>query len=292
MSVDSDGIEESFESAARTAVTVAARVGEQLARIHEEHLATAHAQSEHAGREYAARLHAERDAARAQLAPVHRDEWWVGADVKAIGAAYTTAKAWEDRDAEAARASYRIRSELRDRYGVDVDAPGDAVAVQAALARATALRIEAEGQRAQGHEDVVTGTVLVAEADRIDRRVEDARLADVNGRQEDARVLDGPGLTVPGADGAREVLERESARADTMRDATAVAYDSAERREAMAAGLEGKADAETIRARMVADTSQARHPREAVGDDPSRAVARARPGRSVQRQRGRTELSR
>lgn len=39
-----------------------------------------------------------------------------------------------------------------------------------------------------------------------------------------------------------------------------MAYDSAERRQAMAAGLEGKADAETIRARMVADTSQARQP--------------------------------
>lgn len=292
MSVDSDGIEESFESAARTAVTVAARVGEQLARIHEEHLATARAQSEQAGREYAARLHAERDAARAQLAPVHRDEWWAGADVNAIGAAYTTAKAWEDRDAEAARASYRIRTELRDRYGVDVDAPGDPAAVQAALARATALRIEAEGQRDQGREDVVTGAVLVAEADRIDRRVEDARLADVNGRQEDARFLDGPGLAVPGVDAPREVLERDSARADATRDAGAVVYDSAERRQTMAAGLEGKADAETIRARVVADTSQARHPREAVLTDPSPTATTARPGRSLQRQRGRSGMGR
>lgn len=291
MSVDSDGIEESFENAARTAVTVAVRVGEQLARIHEEHLAKARAQSEQAGREYAARLRAERDAARAQLAPVHRDEWWAGADVNAIGAAYTTAKAWEDRDAEAARASCRIRSELRDRYGVDVDAPGDPGAVQAALARAAALRIEAEGQRAQGREDVVTGALLVAEADRIDRRVEDARLAGVDGRQEDARVLDGPGLVVPGVD-EPAVLERESARADATRDAGAVAYDSAERRQAMAAGLEGKADAETIRARVVADTSQARHPREAVSTPPSASTATRRSGQSVHRQRGRSELGR
>ena len=73
------------------------------------------------------------------------------------------------------------------------------------------------------------------------------------------------------------------ADSDQDRDETAPAdalYDSAERRREMAAELEGVADAETIEARVVADTNQAQPPQEAIVNAPRRTpVARRAQGR-------------
>jgi hypothetical protein len=61
----------------------------------------------------------------------------------------------------------------------------------------------------------------------------------------------------------------EAARGDAL-------YDSAERRRELAADLEGVADAETIDARVVADTNQALPAEEAVTSAPKRAPAARR----------------
>ena len=98
---DSDGIDEALQGVTNVAMTAAARMGEQLARMREQQAREAQARSEQAAREYAARMTAERGAARASLSPVHRPEWWDTATAEDVTKAYTTAKAWSEVDPEA-----------------------------------------------------------------------------------------------------------------------------------------------------------------------------------------------
>ena len=291
---ESDGIEEAFEGTLRVAVTAAGRVGEELMRMRQAQLARARASSEQEGRELAARLDAERAGARAQLAPVHREEWWTGADAQAIGAAYTTAHTWAGIEPEADRAEQRIRTELRTRYGIDVDhAGGDPAAINEAIA--AGLRAEAQRHDRAGRADLTEAYALIAQADRADRAAEVARggvspqheddavsqvieqrVAD-KARAQDERDLAIAGRTFPTEEHREAFYDREpelagrerqaaaeESRAGAAHERGATVYDSADRRRQMAADLDGKADAETINARVVADTSQARDPREAV----------------------------
>jgi len=87
---ESDGMAEALEGTVRVAVTAAAQLGSQLARHREQHLSDARGRSEQEGRDYAARLQGERAAARAQLTPVYRAEWWDRSGAEDIGRAYTT----------------------------------------------------------------------------------------------------------------------------------------------------------------------------------------------------------
>jgi hypothetical protein len=136
---ESDGIEEALEDQMRAIMTAAGRAGQQLARLHEQRLADARRSSEREGREYAAQLRDEREAARAQTAPVSEAEWWDRATPVDIGKAYTTTRTWSDVDPEADRAGQRIRDEVRTRYGADVnDAGVDPAAAEHDLARAGA----------------------------------------------------------------------------------------------------------------------------------------------------------
>lgn len=261
---ESDGIDEAFEGTLRVAITAGAQLGEALARVREEQLARARTSSEQEGNEYAGRLHAERAGARAQLAPVHQEQWWDTATAESIGRAVTTAKAWESADPDAYRTLHRIREEVRDRYGVDVDQLGaDPSAVQAALARRAALSIEADAQHSSGRDDVGEAVVLLSQADRLDRAL-DAELRI-------AALVDQQQPTVQGAHVAPvggQVVEQQRPTQERVEafasSGSELAYDSAERRQQTAANLEGKADAATITARMVADASQAKPATEAV----------------------------
>ncbi len=78
--------------------------------------------------------------------------------------------------------------------------------------------------------------------------------------------------------------------AQPLDDRGQVAYDSADRRRAMAAGMEGKADAATVDARVTADVAQGKPATEVTRTSQGRA-AKARPNRaqaSRQAQRGLT----
>ncbi len=116
-----DGISEVFDDTIRLAVTAGGRVAEARLRERQQRLHDAHAQSEQATRQLQARLESERGAARAELAPVHREEWWEQASPEQIGRAWETAVAWRELDPDVARASERIGGELRERYAIDVE---------------------------------------------------------------------------------------------------------------------------------------------------------------------------
>jgi len=238
MAEESDGIEEALTGSVRVAVTVGARLGEMLARTREEQLRRAEAAEEKHARELTARIQAEQAAARANLAPVFRTEWWSHAGPEDIQDAFTTARAWTGHDPEADRAADRIRDEVGRRYGVDVD-------------RAAA---DPERERVRATVEQVQAQLLVAEADRADQAAEAARGAAQSGPD-----------PAEGIEVTLAATEREQTRATTAREAGKDTYDSAERRQAFAADLEQRGvEQETVSARMTADVSQGTHPSEAV----------------------------
>jgi len=274
---ESDGMAEALEGTLRVAVTAAAQLGSQLARHREQHLSDARGRSEQEGREYAARLQAERAAARAQLTPVYRAEWWDRAGAEDIGRAYTAARAWDDVDPEAHRAEQRIRDEVRTRFGIDVDAAGaDPAAVRDHLARAEAVREQAEHERRATGEEYVEAQLLMTEAERADRAADAAREAGEH--EPDPAERERAQVEAAALDG----------RGDVARTEGHATYDSAERREAFASDLERVGvDREIVATRVRADVSQAvpatEATRTAMKKSPKARKGRAGRGQRVQR---------
>lgn len=233
---ESDGVDEAIEGLSRTGIAVAARLGEQLARMREQSLREQQAVDEQRARELQVRYESQREAARAQLAPTTDDRWWDQARPQDIERVHETATAWKQFDPAAQEAAERIRREVRERYGVDVDNPGaDDRAVSEALAQAERNRAEADRQRSAGDRDGAEAAAVVGASGREDR-----------GRQSEVE--------------AENMAAKEAGPL----------YDSEERRQSFAASLDGKADAETIRARILADRDQATPPIEAIAGKPGR----------------------
>lgn len=96
-----DEIQQAITGSVRLALTVAGQVGEQIAREVQRRAHVAQAATEQIARELQARFDVERAAARAELAVVHRGEWW---------------------------------ERVREQYGADAATPdGDPAAVESAL---------------------------------------------------------------------------------------------------------------------------------------------------------------
>ncbi|WP_427008545.1 hypothetical protein [Pseudarthrobacter sp. H2] len=170
---EADGIDDAVDGTMRTGLMVAARIGEQLARMREEDRRNIAAAEEQRARELQERFDGQRAAARAQLAPAGRDDWWDNATPEMIERAYQTATAWKAYDPEAARASERIREQVQRRYGIDVNNTGASEAVVSeALARAQQTRGQADGERAKAaaaRADEIVAGAAVAGANRQDR---------------------------------------------------------------------------------------------------------------------------
>jgi colicin import membrane protein len=195
---DADGVEDAVDGAMRTGLMVASRIGEQLARMREEDQRTIAAAEEHRARQLQERFDAERAAARAQLAPVARDDWWDKANPEMIERAHETATAWKAYDPKAAQAAEQIREQVQSRYGIEVNNTGAGEAsVSEALARAQQAGSEAETERtkaAAARTDETVAGAAVAGANRQDResKVEPA-WDSAERRQQLAQSLEGKG---------------------------------------------------------------------------------------------------
>jgi colicin import membrane protein len=215
----------------RTGLMVASRIGEQLARMREEDQRNIAAAEEQRARQLQERFDAQRAAARAQLAPPTRDDWWDKATPAMIEQVHETATAWKAYDPEAVLASDRIREQVLTRYGIAVNNTGaDEASVSAALARALQARSNAEIERTK------------VSAARTDEAVASAAVAGAD-RQDNA---------------ARQ------AQAEP-------AYDTPQRRQQLAESLEGKGDRESVNSRLLADKHQGTPAAEAVIQKPSLA---------------------
>lgn len=256
MAEETDGVGEAFEDSLRIGLTVAAQLGQRLARHLEQQRREREAVARQEARELQARFDAERSAARASLAPLQQKGWWDTATTTDIAAMHETATAWKNFDDVARTAEDDIREQVKERYGIDVNdlhagsaAVGE-TAAQADRDQRDAARAadETSAQRKRAAEELATARALLAAADRSD---DDAHGAAERGWREDDQIA-------------------SSARASA--DATGTAeYDSAERRAQFAASLQGIADQRTIDARILADGENAKHPREAVTSRPARA---------------------
>ncbi|UYY83671.1 hypothetical protein OIT41_20620 (plasmid) [Arthrobacter sp. YA7-1] len=253
---ESDGIEEAIEGMSRVGLTVAGRLGEQLARAREQALRRAQAAEEQQARELQARFDAERAAARAQLAPVMDNRWWDTASGRDIERVHEAATAWKDHDPAARSAAEAIRDQVQRRYGLDVDNLGaDESPVAAALAKAERDREQAEQERGAGRDENAQATQLLAEATREDQD-----------REQDAA--------------------EENQRPESLREEAGTKYDSAERRQELAASLEGIADREAVQARLSADQDQGTPPSAAV----AKAAGRSPKARKTRGSNGHTKL--
>jgi colicin import membrane protein len=149
---EADGIEDAVDGAMRTGLMVAARIGEQLARMREQEQRTIAAAEEQRARELQERFDAQRAAARAQLAP---------------------ATAWKAYDPEAAQVYEKISEQVQSRYDIDVNNTGaDEASVSEGLARAELARLEAENERIKSsaaRTDGVVAAAAIAGANRQDR---------------------------------------------------------------------------------------------------------------------------
>jgi colicin import membrane protein len=228
---EADGMDEAVDGAMRTGLMVAARIGEQLARMREEEQRTIAAAEEHRARQLQERFDAQRAAARAQLAPTARDDWWDKATPQMIEHAHQTATAWQAYDPEAAQAAEHIRNQVQARYGINVDNTGaDEASVSAALTRAQQARAEGETERTK------------AAGERTDEGVIASAVAGAN---------------------------RQDSAAQKAQDEPA--YDSPERRQELVESLEGKGDREAVNSRLLADKHQGTPPAAAVVQKPSLA---------------------
>jgi hypothetical protein len=195
---EADGMEDAVDGAMRTGLMVASRIGEQLARMREQEQRTIAAAEEQRARELQERFDAQRAAARAQLAPVSRENWWDKATPEMIEWVHETATAWKAYDPEAARASKTISDQVESRYGIDVNNTGaDEASVSAALSRAQQARSEAESERtkaAAARIDEAVAGAAVAGANRQDRADRSEPAWDTpERRQQLAHSLEGKG---------------------------------------------------------------------------------------------------
>jgi hypothetical protein len=195
---EADGMEDAVDGAMRTGLMVAGRIGEQLARMREQEQRTIAAAEEQRARELQERFDAQRAAARAQLAPVSREDWWGKATPEIIERVHETATAWKAYDPEAAQAAEKIGEQVQSRYGIDVNNTGaDEASVSEALARAQQARSEAESERTKAsaaRTDEVAAGAAVAAANRQDRDNRSEPAWDTaDRRQQLAESLEGKG---------------------------------------------------------------------------------------------------
>lgn len=263
----SDGIDEVSDGLSRTALTVAAQLGRQVAKVVQQAHEEAAAQRTAAAAELQARLDAQRLAARAELATVHRPEWWRDAGPHQIARVVEVAQTWAPHDAEAATAAQVVKHEVQERFGVDVDATGPhTTEILHATHAAAADRAEAAKQRASAEQEagearllLLQGIALQELADESEQRADELE-HDVDWDRGSAADLE----QFAEAQEHRATSSEQRDEGEQKVAGAADLYDSAERRQAFAASLEQKgASAEQVRDRLLVDADQARHPQEA-----------------------------
>lgn len=284
MADEADGVDEAVQAAVQAGLITATRLAEQIARAREDASRRAQAHSEQAAREDAQRLTAERFAARGYLAATERPDWWDRATPEDIARAYQTSAAWAETDPEMARTQDRLRQEVAQRYGVNMDAAGaDPHTVAETLSAAGQARRVAESQRGGARGDQLDAAQLVHEAGEADRHGDRA----TKDRHDAQEAGDHPLADPAGA----EVDHADSVAAEGM-DRAETAYDSAERRADLADTLEGVGNDKAVDARVRADTSQAKPATEATRGGAGKAPKARRTRATAPRQRERTSRGR
>ena len=221
------GVHDAVAGTGRAAVMVAMQVGQRLAKAWQDLARDVERRATAESALLAARFEAERATAVARLSVTERADWWEHATAQEILEVTETAATWRDLDPAAARAAERIDLEAHARYGVNRDA------------------LE---QHVRARADRSTAVEAIAAADALDRTPANDRRSQHRDEETQASADQAAGTSGPAAGSS----ERERGE---------IAYDSAARREAFAAALDGTADSDLIAGRVRADINFA-HPAE------------------------------
>lgn len=293
---ESDGIDETIRGGMRTAITAAGYAGQQVAQVVTDRARAAAQERELAARDLQARYDAERASARAHVAVVDRQEWWETATQAKVARVWETANAWRGQDPDIDRAAQTIDRQVQERYGVDPAQLAEQVRAErvAELRAAAAQQSEYEHARQWAHEH---DPGLLADHDRelmgSDNARDDARTRErfvETWRDRTGAAVDGgahrAAARVDELSAAAVLAEpdegRPVARTELEHEAE-VPYDSAERRQQLAARLDGAGiDSEAKEARLISDASQAVPPNEAIAR--RKAAPKARRARPQGRQ--------
>lgn len=266
-----DGIEDALGNHTRIIMTTIAQVGTDLARQREAALARQVQEQQRAVRAEHERLDALRAAGRAELAPVHSPEWWDRSTAEQVGRAWAIATTWEREDPSAAAAATRLQEEARRRYGVDL------------------RQLPTVDPREVGNQ-LDRGLDTLAERHEAQRLLNEAReeRGDAATSETDADHMQGEAReerelrdTAPHRHEAAEHGVRADDRQDEAEakgDKAEHAYDSAERREALAGELQRRGiEPELVTTRVRTDLSN--------GQPPVAAVTHGRRGTARPRRR-------
>lgn len=260
--LDADGVTEQAEGNLRMGLMAAAQVARSASLTRRTRLEQATRRDLDEARQLQARIDADRSTAQAELAPVHQASWWDQADPREVARVYETAVTWRDEDEAARLAESRIRQELRDRYGVEVnESSADPAVVRAALGRQASDREDHETQREDARRDHDVALGLTVEADVLELQADAAEHRD-----------------------ARELRDE----AATVNQDAEQAWDSSIRRDEHAQRMGQAGDPSAAAAWKQADVDQARHPGDAIrgGRPKSPRVRTAAPATGRQIERG------
>lgn len=165
--MEPDGIEEAVEGQIRVLVMAAGQVGQRIARVREDQYRRNQTQNEVEARQLQDRLEAERRAARAEMSKAHRTTWWDRATPAQIAYTYQVARAWSMEDPEAVRVEEKIRTELKNRYQLDLNnLEADPAAVQTAVQRAYNDYATAQVEQRRSTKEQTEAHVLLGVANR------------------------------------------------------------------------------------------------------------------------------
>nr|WP_176705484.1 hypothetical protein [Arthrobacter sp.] len=171
VSVMSEEVEDVLEGMMRQSLVAGSQLAEQLARVRQQMLRNAEQRSEQASVEAQRSIAADRALMHSVLVPATRDEWWEGAQPEQITRAHTLAEAWKDYDPAAQAASEKIKTEVKNRYGIDTsDLQGDGEYLQDHLV--VQQRLEVAAKAAKEHAEAMA-LVAAAQAEEINRRAVD-----------------------------------------------------------------------------------------------------------------------
>lgn len=257
---ETDGVDEALDQNLHVLLTAAARAGQEIARLREDQERRAAALTAGEREALAARLSAEHRLAASQFEQVHHSQWWDSAKREDVVHTWQAAHTWRE-DPAAERAITRMRDEVRERYGVEVEREAAGLEVRELLDEATRERQAADLEREKSERDQTEARQLLHAADRADEAQE------------------------RGSVQVRSSVE--------LTDEATTAYDSAQRRMERADVLDrAGVNKETAAGIVRADISQARPAQDAVREQPGKAATRKGRSSGAARQAQKAEQSR
>lgn len=174
MSTQPDGMNDAITRDFQAILGIAARLGEGLARQRAESKREQLMAEQNRRKQLEERFEAERSVMRSDLQPVDHDQFWEAAKPLDVAQHYATAREWENHDDVARDAREKIETEVKERFGMDVNEYIGKPSEQPDQARALSAEAEqVESEREHTEANRLAGGVAEGNAEN-DRATDEA----------------------------------------------------------------------------------------------------------------------